>query len=81
MGLSKVLTDVDVFCTELAPAWFKTPGMPVAKIDEFYRSARKRDVDDRALSAALSGRRQIVDRSPIWQVRRWIRDWRWATGR
>lgn len=81
MGLSKVLTDVDVLCNDLAPRWFATAGMGVGKTAQLYADARKQEVDDRALKAALLGRRQIVDRSLIWQLRRSVRDWRWATGR
>jgi 2-polyprenyl-6-methoxyphenol hydroxylase-like FAD-dependent oxidoreductase len=81
MGLSKVLTDVDVLCNDLAPRWFATPGMGRDKTAELYADARKRKTDDRALKAALDGRHQIVNRSPIWQLRRVVRDWRWATGR
>jgi len=81
MGLSKVLTDVDVLCNDLAPQWFSSPGMGVEKTSALYRNPRKQEVDDRALKAAIMGRRQIIDRSPVWQLRRAIRDWRWATGR
>jgi 2-polyprenyl-6-methoxyphenol hydroxylase-like FAD-dependent oxidoreductase len=81
MGLSKVLTDVDVLCNEMAPAWFATPGMDAAKMAQFYANRQKQTVDNRALKAAITGRRQIVDRSPVWQLRRLVRDWRWANGR
>lgn len=81
MGLSKVLTDVDVLCNECVPAWFSSPGMDSDKIRQFYTNARKQRVDDEALNRALRGRTLATDTSLPWRARRSIAQWRWATGR
>jgi 2-polyprenyl-6-methoxyphenol hydroxylase-like FAD-dependent oxidoreductase len=81
MGLSKVLTDVDVLCNDCIPRWFATPGLGVDKLAEFYADSRKRAVDDEALNRALRSRRVATDRSLPWQARRMLSQWRWATGR
>ena len=81
MGLSKVLTDVDVLCNTCIPAWLASPGIDVDKVKQFYDDARKREVDDEALNRALRSRRMGTDRSLPWQARRMLSQWRWATGR
>ena len=81
MGLSKVLTDVDILCNACIPQWFASPGVGLAKVRQFYADARKRQVDDKALMRALRGRRLATDLSLPWQARRMIAQWRWATGR
>ena len=81
MGLSKVLTDVDILCNACIPQWFASPGVDPAKIRQFYADARKQQVDDEALMRALRGRRLATDLSLPWQARRMIAQWRWATGR
>jgi 2-polyprenyl-6-methoxyphenol hydroxylase-like FAD-dependent oxidoreductase len=80
MGLSKVLTDVDVLCNECIPQWFATPGLGVDKLAQFYSNQRKQAVDDEALNRAVRSRRVATDRSLPWQARRMISQWRWATG-
>jgi 2-polyprenyl-6-methoxyphenol hydroxylase-like FAD-dependent oxidoreductase len=80
MGLSKVLTDVDVLCNTCIPVWFATPGVDTDKIGQFYGDARKRQVDDEALKRALRSRRVATDSSLPWQARRIFAQWRWATG-
>jgi len=81
MGLSKVLTDVDILCNECIPQWFASPGVGLAKVRQFYADARKRRVDDQALERALRGRRLATDLSLHWRARRMIAQWRWSTGR
>ena len=56
MGVSKVLTDVDVL-GDCVPRWLSTPGMGVEKIEDFYRDSRKTTCDDTALRTALYQRR------------------------
>jgi hypothetical protein len=80
MGLSKVLTDVDILCNDCIPQWFASPGVDLAKIRQFYANARKRQVDDKALQRALRGRRLATDYSLRGQARRMIAHWRWARG-
>ena len=80
MGLSKVLTDVDVLCNTCIPEWFASPGMDVPKIAQFYADPRKQQVDDEALKRAVRSRRLATDRSLPVQARRIISQFRWATG-
>jgi 2-polyprenyl-6-methoxyphenol hydroxylase-like FAD-dependent oxidoreductase len=80
MGLSKVLTDVDVLCNDCIPRWFATPGLDVDKLAHFYSDRRKQQVDDEALNRAVRSRRVATDTSFRWQARRIISQWRWATG-
>jgi 2-polyprenyl-6-methoxyphenol hydroxylase-like FAD-dependent oxidoreductase len=70
MGLTKVLTDVDVLCNDCVPEWLWTPGMGVDKISRFYDSSRKRETDARALEGALHRRAGVLDESIIWRLRR-----------
>ncbi len=81
-GLSKVLTDVDVFCNDCVPEWLSTPGMGTDKIARFYENPRKREVDRRSLQEAEHERRIVLDRSLRWDVHRAWRHWRMrlATG-
>jgi 2-polyprenyl-6-methoxyphenol hydroxylase-like FAD-dependent oxidoreductase len=81
MGLSKVLTDVDVLCNGCIPKWLASPGLDVDKLERFYADPRKREVDEEALKRALRSRRVATDRSLPWQARRMLSQWRWATGR
>ena len=80
MGLSKVLTDVDVLCNTCIPAWFASPGVDIDKVRQFYADPRKQQVDDEALNRALRSRRVATDTSLPWQARRIFSQWRWATG-
>jgi 2-polyprenyl-6-methoxyphenol hydroxylase-like FAD-dependent oxidoreductase len=75
LGVSKVLTDVDVFCNECVPRWLSTPGMDVEKIASFYQTPRKRHVDELSLMDALRNRQLALDRSLAWQARRARRRW------
>ena len=81
MGLSKVLTDVDILCNDCIPQWIASPGVGLEKVRQFYADARKRQVDDQALERALRGRCLATDLSLHWQARRVIAHWRWSTGR
>ena len=70
MGFTKVLTDVDVL-SECVPKWLATPGMTDSKIATFYNNARKKAVDDRAISAACFQRNSVLNKtSLLW---RWYR--------
>lgn len=80
MGLSKVLTDVDVLCNTFVPDWLAAPELPAARIADFYAHARKNEVDDRALQQALRGRESVLDNSLHWRLRRMVRTWRFAHG-
>lgn len=77
MGLSKVLTDVDVLCHDYVPRWLQTPGMGVEKIREFYLDPRKQSVDRAAWVGALTGRDLVTSKSPLSWLRRQIGLWRW----
>ena len=70
MGLSKVLTDVDVLCSDCVPFWFATPGMGTDKMINFFDHPRKRATDAEALQNAFSHRRASTDRSLRWRIRR-----------
>ena len=70
MGLSKILTDVDVLCLECVPVWFATPGMERDKIVSFYNSPRKQATDARAIQSARYRRRASTDRSFRWRIHR-----------
>lgn len=72
MGVSKVLTDVEVL-GECVPRWFATPGLGVEKIEEFYRDSRKTACDDDALQTALFQRTLSTKGSAAWRVRRALR--------
>jgi 2-polyprenyl-6-methoxyphenol hydroxylase-like FAD-dependent oxidoreductase len=70
MGLSKVLTDVDVLCSEYVPRWLATAGMDREKVAMFYGDARKFAVDRSALEKAAYRRRAVTDPSLRWRVHR-----------
>ncbi|MFO1207027.1 MAG: NAD(P)/FAD-dependent oxidoreductase [Burkholderiales bacterium] len=80
MGLTKVLTDVDVLCNALLGEWLAGDAVEAAHVASFYTHPAKVAVDDLALRAALSGRDCVVDGRLHWRLRRRIRDWRFATG-
>jgi 2-polyprenyl-6-methoxyphenol hydroxylase-like FAD-dependent oxidoreductase len=70
MGVSKVLTDVDVLCSECVPEWLATPGMDREKIASFYKHPRKRSTDTCALEKAQYRRRACTGRSLRWRMHR-----------
>lgn len=72
MGVSKVLTDVDVL-GDCAPRWLSTAGMGVEKIEDFYRDPRKTTCDDTALRTAMFQRTLSTTDSLPWHVRRELR--------
>jgi 2-polyprenyl-6-methoxyphenol hydroxylase-like FAD-dependent oxidoreductase len=69
-GLSKVLTDVDVFCHECVPQWLATPGMGREKVAGFYDNPRKQSVDRHSLASAREERLFALDTSLYWRMRR-----------
>lgn len=81
MGLSKVLTDVDVLCHDCVPGWMSTPGMGEDKIRQFHEAGRKQATDQAAWLGALHGRELATSRSLKNRARRIYRHWRWSTGR
>jgi 2-polyprenyl-6-methoxyphenol hydroxylase-like FAD-dependent oxidoreductase len=70
MGLSKVLTDVDVLCSEYVPRWLATGGMGSEKVAMFYSDPRKCAVDRSALEKASYRRRAVTDLSLRWRIHR-----------
>lgn len=80
MGLTKVLTDVDVLCNECLRAWLAADHIGSEQTAAFYSNPRKVAADERALSAALAGRESVLSSSLHWKVRRRIRKWRFASG-
>jgi 2-polyprenyl-6-methoxyphenol hydroxylase-like FAD-dependent oxidoreductase len=75
LGISKVLTDVEVFCSECAPRWLSTPGMGVEKISSFYQTPRKTQVDELSVMDAWRNRQLALNGSLAWQARRARRRW------
>ena len=80
MGLSKVLTDVDVLCNEFVPRWMAAGSIATSDVAAFYAHERKNAVDDRALHLALAGRDSVLATSLHWRVQRLVRAWRFAHG-
>jgi hypothetical protein len=70
LGVTKVLNDVDLLCSELVPAWLATPGMGVEKVAAFYDHPRKRSVDQRSLESAQYRRHVSTDTSLRWRIQR-----------
>ena len=80
MGLSKVLTDVEVLCNEFVPRWMAAGSIATSDVAAFYAHERKNAVDDRALHLALAGRDSVLATSLRWRVQRLVRAWRFAHG-
>jgi 2-polyprenyl-6-methoxyphenol hydroxylase-like FAD-dependent oxidoreductase len=72
LGLSKVLTDVDVLCM-LVPEWLKTPGTSVKKISRYYRFPRKLLCDVVACRKASFIRHLSTESSLLWNAYRELR--------
>jgi 2-polyprenyl-6-methoxyphenol hydroxylase-like FAD-dependent oxidoreductase len=70
IGVSKVLTDVDVLCSDYVPRWLATPGMGCEKVAAFYEDPRKRSIDASALEKAEYRRRASTDASLRWRMHR-----------
>lgn len=80
LGLSKVLTDIDVLCQEFVPRWMAGSAIPAEEVAAFYRHERKTTMDDFALQQALAGRESVLSNSLHWRLRRLVRAWRFAHG-
>ena len=76
LGLSKVLTDVDVLATCI-PRWLATPGMGTEKLSDLYDDPRKLAADSRALRRAHDDRCASIDLSPRWQIHRSLLHLKW----
>lgn len=70
MGLTKIFTDVQVLCSECAPAWFQTPGMGREKTEIFFKHPRKLAADNKAVQDAYYRRHACVARSLKWRIHR-----------
>jgi 2-polyprenyl-6-methoxyphenol hydroxylase-like FAD-dependent oxidoreductase len=70
MGLTKVLTDVDVLCSECIPAWLASPGMGAEKLKKYSQDPRKLAIDAEALGAAEYRRKAVSGRSWRWRSHR-----------
>jgi 2-polyprenyl-6-methoxyphenol hydroxylase-like FAD-dependent oxidoreductase len=70
MGLTKVLTDVDVLCSQCVPRWFETAGMGSDKMARFYDDPRKRETDEKALRDAIYRRKARIEKSLRWRIHR-----------
>lgn len=80
LGLKKVFTDIDVL-GEMTAAWFATPGMGAAKLEQFYQDPRKRAMDGFALASAEQHRRAVTDPSPRWRLQRALVRAKWNLSR
>ena len=69
MGLTKILTDVDVLSTCVG-SWFGTSGMGAEKIASYFDHPSKRTVDTRALQNAFYRRQASTGRSLRWRIHR-----------
>jgi 2-polyprenyl-6-methoxyphenol hydroxylase-like FAD-dependent oxidoreductase len=76
LGLSKVLTDVDVLATCI-PSWLATPGMGTDKLVDYYNHPRKLAGDSLALKRAHNERRVAIDTSLRWQIHRSLLHLKW----
>ena len=76
LGLSKVLTDVDILSTCI-PRWLATPGMGNEKLIDLYHHPRKLALDSRALRRAHDERCVAVDPSLRWQIHRSLLHLKW----
>jgi 2-polyprenyl-6-methoxyphenol hydroxylase-like FAD-dependent oxidoreductase len=70
MGVSKVLTDVDLLYSEYVPQWLATRGMGCEKMATFYSDPRKCSTDTGALEKAQYRRRASTDPSLRWRIHR-----------
>jgi 2-polyprenyl-6-methoxyphenol hydroxylase-like FAD-dependent oxidoreductase len=69
-GLTKVLTDVEVMCSECVTPWFATPGMGTDKLKSFFDHPRKLRTDAKTLENAHYRRRASTDPSLRWRIHR-----------
>jgi 2-polyprenyl-6-methoxyphenol hydroxylase-like FAD-dependent oxidoreductase len=76
LGLSKVLTDVDVL-SRCIPCWLATPGMGTGKLVDLYNHPRKLATDSRALQRSHNERCVSIDSSLRWQIHRSLLHLKW----
>jgi 2-polyprenyl-6-methoxyphenol hydroxylase-like FAD-dependent oxidoreductase len=76
LGLSKVLTDVDVL-SACIPSWLATPGMGTEKLVDFYNHPRKLAADSLALKRGHTDRCVAIDTSPRWRIHRSLLHLKW----
>jgi 2-polyprenyl-6-methoxyphenol hydroxylase-like FAD-dependent oxidoreductase len=81
MGLTKVVTDVDVLCTQCVPSWFETAGMGSDKMVVFCKDPRKTEIDAKAIRDAAYRRQARTDKSFRWKVHRARLRWEMRFGR
>jgi 2-polyprenyl-6-methoxyphenol hydroxylase-like FAD-dependent oxidoreductase len=80
MGMSKVLTDVNVLCNACLPGWLSSGAIGPEQLAAFYAHPGKAAIDDRAMRMALDGRDSVLDVGVYWRLRRHVKAWRFATG-
>lgn len=68
MGLSKVLTDVDVLA-ECVPEWLQTAGMSSEKLADYYTHSRKTVCDAQSIRRAQNCRAMSTESSLFWRAR------------
>lgn len=69
-GVARLLSDIERLCTACVPAWLATPGMPAAKIGEFYEDKQKRTADALSLEMARYRRNLTIETNLRWRARR-----------
>ncbi|MHA6687410.1 FAD-dependent oxidoreductase [Mesorhizobium sp. A556] len=69
-GVARLLNDVERLCTACVPVWLSTPGMPAAKIGEFYDDEQKRGADAHSLELAQYRRSLTTETNLRWRARR-----------
>jgi 2-polyprenyl-6-methoxyphenol hydroxylase-like FAD-dependent oxidoreductase len=76
LGLSKILTDVDVL-SKCIPRWLATPGMGSEKLIDLYDNPLKVAADSRALRRSHDDRCVAIDPSLRWQIHRSLLHLKW----
>jgi 2-polyprenyl-6-methoxyphenol hydroxylase-like FAD-dependent oxidoreductase len=69
-GVYRLLNDVERLCTVHLPHWLATPGMGVAKINEFYDDPVKQASDARSAHLAQYRRSLTVETGLRWELER-----------
>jgi 2-polyprenyl-6-methoxyphenol hydroxylase-like FAD-dependent oxidoreductase len=69
-GVTRLLSDVERLCLTHVPAWLATPGMPAAKINQFYDDSLKQAVDAHALGIADYRRNLTIETTLPWRAHR-----------
>jgi 2-polyprenyl-6-methoxyphenol hydroxylase-like FAD-dependent oxidoreductase len=70
LGLNKVLTDIDVLCSECVPEWFRTPGTGREKMAAFAAHPRKVEADKKALQLARYRANACTNERLKWRIHR-----------